>query len=339
MATSSCDSSTSSGTMTCAALSKRVSAVPSRNAARYTSGTVATPPATATASRITTVMRNRCAIPMTRRRSTRSISTPLASPNSSQGSWEANATPATSAGLRVSEATSSGSAAWRMPSERFDEAVAAHSRVKSAPSRGLAGAFSAGVELASEKKSSRSGAVWSTVLYSTEVLHFKDLPTALRGWGDLPSSLVRRFRRLLRRTGVCGSLGSCTPRSTALSRLTPTSAHEGPSRVVCRSDLPWTVSGSNRLGLNGRNHLFLGSQRSRAYTRRDVVFLPVAHRDESGTSHMRHTRLSRRRCGPVRRQWRAAARCGRRCPSGHPRSGAGPATNGSRRTPRREAGE
>lgn len=70
-------------------------------------------------------------------RSTRSISAPAYRPMSTQGSQMAAVTAAIRAGSRVMVAASSGSAATRRPSPRFETAAAVHRTRNSEPSRCL----------------------------------------------------------------------------------------------------------------------------------------------------------------------------------------------------------
>ena len=81
---------------------------------------------TATARPPTIANRAASTVHITRRRSQRSSSAPLSSPNSSQGSHSAKLTSDTSSGSRVRLAASSGSAVAYTPSPTLETAVAPH---------------------------------------------------------------------------------------------------------------------------------------------------------------------------------------------------------------------
>jgi hypothetical protein len=76
---------------------------------------------------------------ITRRRSQRSSSAPLSSPNSSQGSHSAKLTSDTSSGSRVKVAASSGSAVPYTPSPKFDTPAAPHNLANPVPPATLMG--------------------------------------------------------------------------------------------------------------------------------------------------------------------------------------------------------
>jgi hypothetical protein len=94
---------------------------------------LAWPPSTARASPPTTENRAASTVHITRRRSHRSSSAPLSSPNSSQGSHSAKLTTETSSGSRVRVAASSGRAVPYTPSPTLDTPWAAHNLANPLP--------------------------------------------------------------------------------------------------------------------------------------------------------------------------------------------------------------
>jgi hypothetical protein len=94
---------------------------------------------TARASPPTTTNRAASTVHITRRRSQRSSSAPLSSPNSSQGSHSAKLTTDTSSGSRVRVAASSGRAVPYTPSPTFDTPWAAHNLANPLPPATLMG--------------------------------------------------------------------------------------------------------------------------------------------------------------------------------------------------------
>jgi hypothetical protein len=107
---------TSAGRIDRAPVSTSVCPVPSRNPTAASSAMPARSRSTARASPPTTANRPASTVHITRRRSQRSSSAPLSSPNSSQGSHSAKLTTDTADGSRVSVAASSGSAVPYTPS-------------------------------------------------------------------------------------------------------------------------------------------------------------------------------------------------------------------------------
>ena len=126
---------TSIGTSVLDALSANVSAVPSRNMATSTSQIVATSTATAVASSTRTRVRTESTTMTSRRRSSRSVTAPAHSPNSSGGSHWSSAASATRNASSVRDATSSGPAASTIPSPRFVLHDEASSHRNPVPSR------------------------------------------------------------------------------------------------------------------------------------------------------------------------------------------------------------
>src|SRR6266540_1098995 len=118
---------TRAGMSDCAALSNSVWPMPSRNPTVASSGMVAPPANTATPRPPTKAKRTASTVHITRRRSQRSTSAPLTSPNSSHGSQPAKATSDTCSGSRLRMAASSGSAARNTPSPKVETAAAVQS--------------------------------------------------------------------------------------------------------------------------------------------------------------------------------------------------------------------
>ena len=111
-----------------AAVSNSVSPTPSTNAATYSIHRLSVPVTIVSPiSAETTIRRTETAI-IVRRRSSRSASAPANSTNTSHGSRPTTATPAIRAGESVSRMASSGNAIQKIPSARFEEAEAVHSR-------------------------------------------------------------------------------------------------------------------------------------------------------------------------------------------------------------------
>ena len=127
---------TSIGSSVPLAVSANTSATPNRNVVTSTTVTSTQPVTMLTHRTATTRARNRSATTTSSRRSTRSAIAPAHSPNSSHGSRWSTAAMATSTGLRVCEATSSGPAARPIPSPRFDAHDEASSHRNPAPMRG-----------------------------------------------------------------------------------------------------------------------------------------------------------------------------------------------------------
>lgn len=119
---------TTAGSIACGALSKNTSAVPSTNARTQSIHTSVWPSATTMVSAPTTPARTTSVCTITRRRSERSMIAPTGSAKSSQGNTLNAAVSAISISLRVNRAASSGSAARKMPSPRFEMPLAANSR-------------------------------------------------------------------------------------------------------------------------------------------------------------------------------------------------------------------
>jgi hypothetical protein len=111
-----------------ATLSNSVWPVPRRNPTAASSGMVAQPASTATPRTPTTTTRQASTRHITRRRSHRSTSAPLISPNSNHGSQPAKVTSDTCSGSRLSDAASSGRAARNIPSPAVEMAAAPHNR-------------------------------------------------------------------------------------------------------------------------------------------------------------------------------------------------------------------
>jgi hypothetical protein len=130
---------TSAGTIDRAPVSTRVCPVPSRNPTAASSAMLAWSRSTARASPPTTANRAASTVHITRRRSHRSSSAPLSSPNSSQGSHSAKLTTDTSSGSRVRVAASSGRAVPYTPSPTLDTPWAAHNLANPLPLATLMG--------------------------------------------------------------------------------------------------------------------------------------------------------------------------------------------------------
>ena len=127
--------STSIGSRVAVDESAKTSAVPTRNIATMTSQMLTWPvQITAHSPASTTARAPSMAITSTRR-SSRSAIAPATSPRTSHGSWKDIAAAATSTGLRVCEATSSGPAAIIRPSPRLVVHDDATSQRKEVPSR------------------------------------------------------------------------------------------------------------------------------------------------------------------------------------------------------------
>ena len=128
---------TVSATNAVAALSAKVSAVPSRNIAAYTNPALTVSVAMVTVRPTTTTARAASTAALRSRRSaTRSTTAPASKPKSSHGRRCMNTASATANGSVVMEASSSGAAASRTPSPRFPATAAAHSHRKSRPRLG-----------------------------------------------------------------------------------------------------------------------------------------------------------------------------------------------------------
>src|SRR5207249_3543451 len=139
LASSSWSRRTIDGMIAWAALSKRVSPVPSAKATTHRTAMLATSAATVTARVTITTARTTSTVPIIQRRSTRSTNAPLTRLRTSQGRRPARLTAATSAGSRVMAAASNGSATSRMPSPRVETPAATQMRQKRAPSADLTG--------------------------------------------------------------------------------------------------------------------------------------------------------------------------------------------------------
>lgn len=126
---------TSIGVSVADALSAKTSRLATTNSANRTLAMLAVPVDTLTVSVNSTAARTVSTATTRWRRSSRSDSTPAHMPNSSGGSHCTAAAAAISAGLPVSEATSSGPAASAMPSPVLLSQVPASSRRKPAPNR------------------------------------------------------------------------------------------------------------------------------------------------------------------------------------------------------------
>ena len=127
--------STSIGTSVFVAESANTSASPTRNIATMTNQML-TCSVTITMHRPTSTTARAASMTITStRRSRRSAMAPARSPNTNHGSWKDMAAAATSSGLRVWEATSSGPAAIISPSPRLVAQDDATSQRKEMPSR------------------------------------------------------------------------------------------------------------------------------------------------------------------------------------------------------------
>ena len=107
-----------------AALSKKISAMPSRKDIAASAAMATEPNATRAAKPPTSTARSTSVRHISRRRSVRSTTAPPIRPNSSQGRKPAIDTTATAVGLRVMLAAISGNATPRTPSPRLDPVVA-----------------------------------------------------------------------------------------------------------------------------------------------------------------------------------------------------------------------
>ena len=127
--------STSIGASVPVVASAKTSAVPSTNSVAITSQMSTSPVTMTTHSPTRTTVRSESTAITSSRRSSRSASAPATRPNSSHGSCPATAAPATSNGLWVCEATSSGPAAIISPSPRLVVHEEASSQRKPMPRR------------------------------------------------------------------------------------------------------------------------------------------------------------------------------------------------------------
>ena len=136
LATARSSRATSIGSSVCELLSAKTSAVLSTNSVTSTPAIDTWSVATASVSTATTAARARSTLTTINRRSSRSVSAPATSPNSSGGSHCSVAARATRNASCVSDATSSGPALSAMPSPRFDTHDEAISQRNPTPSRG-----------------------------------------------------------------------------------------------------------------------------------------------------------------------------------------------------------
>ena len=127
--------STSIGSSVPVVESAKTSATPTRNIAPMTSQMLTCPERITAQSPTSTTARAPSIAITSTRRSRRSAIAPATSPKSSQGSWKATAAAATSTGLRVCDATSSGPAAIIRPSPRLVVHEDATSQRNEVPSR------------------------------------------------------------------------------------------------------------------------------------------------------------------------------------------------------------
>ena len=220
--------STTLGRMACEALSNMVCAVPRANPTTQSSGIELWWVATATASTAMVAKRQRSAMPMTRRRSSRSTRAPAISAKSAHGRPSATVTAATARGRWVIPAASRGSAAKRTPSPMAEMPDAVQTRQKRLPS-----ATSAAAERRPRRAFLTPGA--------PEPAHPRSSPstssvprrgaTARRSGTDRRRTR-RRARRARPRARIVRQL--VQPGHEDLPRRPPTSGRGGSSASGCR---------------------------------------------------------------------------------------------------------